>query len=83
MSTTTPPTQQELRNRRNDRDDEYAAHSGELLADDQMSIVVGTDKDSPGVLRIKAITSLWTTKNKMIFMAALLVLTCKWQPYCR
>lgn len=61
----------ELRQRRNRPEDEIYPANGDNS--DQASIMT-TDKDSPGVRRIEAMTSMWTLKHRVVFLGTLIVM---------
>lgn len=43
---------------------------------DDNGSVVASDRASPGVARIEAITTAWNRTNKIWFLVALILLTC-------
>lgn len=63
----------ELRRRRNEQE-EQVYHTADANDADHASVMT-TDKDSPGVRRIEAITSVWTMKDRVVFLGALVVMT--------
>lgn len=64
----------ELRQRREHEQAQQVYHTADPNDADNASVMT-TDKDSPGVRRIEAITSVWNMKDRVIFLGALVVMT--------
>ncbi|BEJ11929.1 hypothetical protein CspHIS471_0203890 [Cutaneotrichosporon sp. HIS471] len=56
------------------RDDQAVFHAHDAN-DGETESIMAVDKDSPGVRRIEAIVSTWTTKDRVYFLTALVVMT--------